>query len=51
MSKSHPYRIQLHCDKKMHSDINKFAEQKGITGRLIFKFEYDLLFLFLTKES
>ena len=31
MSKSHPYRIQLHCDKKMHSDINKFAEQKGLS--------------------
>ncbi len=31
MSKSHPYRIQLHCDKKMHADINTFAEQRGLS--------------------
>lgn len=31
MSKLHPYRIQLHCDRKMHQYINKFAEERGLS--------------------
>ncbi len=31
MSKLHPYRIQLHCDRKMHGYINKFAEDRGLS--------------------
>ncbi len=31
MSQSHPYRVQLHCDRQMHSDINQFAEQRGLS--------------------
>lgn len=31
MSKLHPYRIQLHCDRKMHAYINKFAEERGLS--------------------
>ena len=31
MSKSHPYRIQLHCDKQMHNDINTFAQERGLS--------------------
>lgn len=31
MSKLHPYRIQLHCDRKMHGYINKFAEERGLS--------------------
>jgi len=31
MSKQHPYRIQLHCDRQMHSEINKFANQRGLS--------------------
>jgi hypothetical protein len=31
MSKSHQYRIQLHCDKKMHAEINLFAQQRGLS--------------------
>lgn len=31
MSKTHPYRIQLHCSKQMHKDLNHFAEQRGLS--------------------
>lgn len=31
MSKSHSYRVQLHCDKKMHADINLFADERGLS--------------------
>ena len=31
MSKTHPYRIQLHCDQKMHADIKNFAESRGLS--------------------
>ena len=31
MSKTHSYRIQLHCSKQMHSDLNHFAEQRGLS--------------------
>ena len=31
MSKSHPYRIQLHCDKQMHNKINRFSEERGLS--------------------
>jgi len=31
MSKTHAYRIQLHCSKQMHRDLNHFAEQRGLS--------------------
>lgn len=31
MSKSHPYRVQLHCDKQMYSELNTFADQRGLS--------------------
>lgn len=31
MSKLHPYRVQLHCDRKMHQCINQFAEERGLS--------------------
>ena len=31
MSKSHPYRIQLHCGTAMHKKIGKFAEERGLS--------------------
>jgi len=31
MSKTHPYRIQLHCDRQMNSDIKSFAESRGLS--------------------
>ena len=31
MSKTHPYRIQLHCNQSMHKDINIFAESRGLS--------------------
>jgi hypothetical protein len=31
MSKLHSYRIQLHCDRQMHIDINHFAKQRGLS--------------------
>lgn len=31
MSKSHPYRIQLHCCKQMHSQIKQFADERGLS--------------------
>jgi len=31
MSKSHPYRIQLHCDKQMHNEISDFAQDRGLS--------------------
>jgi uncharacterized NAD(P)/FAD-binding protein YdhS len=31
MSKSHPYRIQLHCNKQMHNEINNFAQERGLS--------------------
>jgi hypothetical protein len=34
MSKLHSYRVQLHCDKQMHSDINDFAAQRGLSQSL-----------------
>lgn len=31
MSKSHAYRIQLHCNQSMHKDIKVFAESRGLS--------------------
>ena len=31
MSKSHAYRIQLHCNQSMHKDIKIFAETRGLS--------------------
>ena len=31
MSKSHPYRIQLHCDEQMHKKVNRFALERGLS--------------------
>lgn len=31
MSKTHPYRVQLHCSKQMHLEIKRFAEQRGLS--------------------
>lgn len=31
MSKSHIYRIQIHCNKQMHRDIKAFAERRGLS--------------------
>lgn len=39
MSKSHPYRVQVHCDKQLHTKIVKYAEDRGISqsaaGRIL----------------
>lgn len=31
MSKAHPYRIQLHCDKQMHNQIKRFSDERGLS--------------------
>ena len=31
MSKSHPFRIQLHCNKQMHRQINQFSRERGLS--------------------
>jgi len=31
MSKAHPYRVQLHCDKQMHNQIKLFSEERGLS--------------------
>lgn len=31
MSKAHPYRIQLHCDRAMHADVMEFANKRGLS--------------------
>lgn len=31
MSKTHAYRIQLHCSKQMYRDLNHFAEERGLS--------------------
>lgn len=31
MSQSHSYRVQIHCDREMFSDIRAFAEKRGIS--------------------
>lgn len=31
MSKTHPYRVQLHCSKQLSSEIKEFAEQRGLS--------------------
>ncbi len=31
MSKTHAYRIQLHCDRKMHSEVKIFSEKRGLS--------------------
>ncbi|SBT17709.1 hypothetical protein MGA5115_01825 [Marinomonas gallaica] len=31
MSKSHPYRIQVHCNQKMHKQIKQFAVERGLS--------------------
>lgn len=31
MSKTHPYRIQVHCTPQMHQQINQFAELRGLS--------------------
>jgi hypothetical protein len=31
MSKSHTYRIQLHCNKQMHTQINRFSQERGLS--------------------
>lgn len=31
MSKTHPYRIQLHCDRQMQTEIKGFAEARGLS--------------------
>ena len=31
MSKSHPFRIQLHCNKQMYMQINKFSTERGLS--------------------
>jgi len=31
MSKSHSYRIQLHCNQNMYKQINHFAEVRGLS--------------------
>jgi len=31
MSKSHSYRVQIHCDRQMYASINLFAEQRGLS--------------------
>lgn len=31
MSKSHLYRVQLHCNQKMYKQITRFAEARGLS--------------------
>lgn len=31
MSQSHSYRVQIHCDREIFSDIKAFAERRGLS--------------------
>ncbi len=31
MSMTHPYRVQVHCDKQMHQEIKKLAAERGLS--------------------
>ena len=31
MSMTHPYRVQVHCDKQMHQEVKQLAEARGLS--------------------